>query len=99
MTHGAGMISYRWTQFKNRVRVWVDKALQGTHNHYLCFLPGKIGFLSSWFLKLFFSGIKINRDQTLALEKLRKEGIVVYVTKYKSYFEYLFYYTRYKQDG
>ncbi len=93
------MIKYRWIQFKNRVRAWIDKALQGTHNHYLCFLPGKIGFLSSWFLKLFFSGIKINKEQTLTLKKLRKEGIVVYVTKYKSYFEYLFYYTRYKQDG
>ena len=93
------MIKYRWTQFKNRVRVWVDKALQGTHNHYLCFLPGKIGFLSSWILKLFFSGIKINKEQALALKNLKKEGVIVYVTKYKSYFEYLFYYTRYKQDG
>ncbi|MEA3415769.1 MAG: 1-acyl-sn-glycerol-3-phosphate acyltransferase [Thermodesulfobacteriota bacterium] len=93
------MIKYRWIQFRNSVRAWIDKALQGTHNHYLCFLPGKIGFLSSWFLKLFFSGIKINKEQTLTLKKLQKEGIVVYVAKYKSYFEYLFYYTRYKQDN
>ncbi|MEA3429020.1 MAG: glycerol-3-phosphate acyltransferase, partial [Thermodesulfobacteriota bacterium] len=93
------MIKYKWIQFKNRVRVWIDKALRGTHNHYLCFLPGKTGFFSSWILKLFFSGIKINKAQILALKNLQKEGIVVYVTKYKSYFEYLFYYTRYKQDG
>ncbi|MDO9565283.1 MAG: 1-acyl-sn-glycerol-3-phosphate acyltransferase [Candidatus Desulfaltia sp.] len=93
------MIKYRWMQFKNMVRMWIDKALQSTHNHYLCFLPGKTGFLSSWILKLFFSGIKINKEQTLALKKLKEEGIVVYVTKHKSYFEYLFYYTRYKQDG
>ncbi|MDI6687891.1 MAG: 1-acyl-sn-glycerol-3-phosphate acyltransferase [Desulfobacterales bacterium] len=93
------MIKYRWMQFKNMARMWIDKALQGTHNHYLCFLPGKIGFLSSWILKLFFSGIKINKEQILALEKLKEEGVVVYVTKYKSYFEYLFYYTRYKQNG
>jgi len=33
------------------------------------------------------------------LKKLKEEGVIVYVTKYKSYFEYLFYYTRYKQDG
>lgn len=86
-------------QFKNRVRAWINKALQNTHNHYLCFLPGKIGFFSSWILKLFFSGIKINREQALALKKLKEEGVVVYATKYKSYFEYLFYYTRYKQEG
>ena len=93
------MIKYRWIQFKNRVRAWIDKALQGTRNHYLCFLPENIGFLSSWLLKLFFSGITIDKEQALALNKLKKEGVVVYVTKYKSYFEYLFYYTRYKQDG
>lgn len=93
------MIKYRWMQFKNMVRMWINKALQSTHNHYLCFLPGKTGFLSSWILKLFFSGIKINEEQTLTLKKLKEEGIVVYVTKYKSYFEYLFYYTRYKQNG
>ena len=93
------MIKYRWMQFKNMVRMWIDKALQSTHNHYLCFLPRKIGFLSSWILKLFFSGIKINKEQILALKKLKEEGVVVYVTKYKSYFAYLFYYTRYKQDG
>ncbi|MBC8198781.1 MAG: 1-acyl-sn-glycerol-3-phosphate acyltransferase [Desulfobacterales bacterium] len=93
------MIKYRWIQLKNRVRGWIDKALRGAHNHYLCFLPGKTGFFSSWILKLFFSGIKINKQQVLALKNLQKEGIVVYVTKYKSYFEYLFYYTRYKQDA
>jgi len=93
------MIKYRWIQFKNRVRAWINKALQGTHNHYFYFFPGKIGFLSSWILKLFFSGIKINNEHALALKKLQKEGVIVYVTKYKSYFEYLFYYTRYKQDG
>jgi len=82
-----------------KIREWINRALKGTHNHYLCYLPGKTGFLSSWILRLFFSGIKLSKQQTSILQKLREKGIVVFVTKYKSEFEYLFYYTRYKQAG
>ena len=82
-----------------KVREWINRVLKGTHNHFLCYLPGKTGFLSSWLLRLFFSGIKLNNEQASILQKLRKEGIVVFVTKYKSKFEYLFYYTRYNRDG
>ncbi len=82
-----------------KVREWINRVLKGTHNHFLCYLPGKTGFLSSWILRLFFSGIKLNNEQASILQKLRKEGIVVFVTKYKSKFEYLFYYTRYNRDG
>jgi len=86
-------------KFSNRVRRWIDTALQGTHNHYTCYLPGKIGFLSSVILKLFFSGIKVNKDQSLILEKIPKNAIIIYTNKFKSNFEYLFYYTRYKING
>lgn len=82
-----------------KVRGWIDTALQGTHNHYLCYLPGNIGFLSSWILKLLFSGIKADKSQLSILQKIPKDAIVVYTVKHKSYFEYLFYYTRYKQAG
>ena len=88
---------YKKKKFKTRLRALIDKALKGTHNHYFCFLPGGTGILSSWMLKLFFSGIKTNKELELTLKDLRKQGIVVYITKYKSYFEYLFYYTRYRQ--
>ena len=82
-----------------KVREWINRVLKDTHNHFLCYLPGKTGFLSSWILRLFFSGIKLNKEQAYILQKLRKEGIVVFVTKYKSKFEYLFYHTRYNRDG
>ena len=49
--------------------------------------------------KLFFSGIEIRKDQIAVLENVPEDAIVVYATKYKSYFEYLFYHTRYKENG
>lgn len=76
---------------------WIDKILQNTRNHFICYLPENIGFLSSFVLKRFFSGIKINQAQASILQKIPKDAIVVYCTKHKSYFEYLFYHTRYKQ--
>ncbi|UCD32511.1 MAG: 1-acyl-sn-glycerol-3-phosphate acyltransferase [Desulfobacterales bacterium] len=73
--------------------------LQNTGDEYFCHLPENIGFLSNLLLKLFFSGIVVNKDQTSHLQHLHKTGAVVYVTKHKSYFLYLFYYIRYKLDN
>ncbi|MBW2567969.1 MAG: 1-acyl-sn-glycerol-3-phosphate acyltransferase [Deltaproteobacteria bacterium] len=82
-----------------KIKEWINNILKNTHNYYLCYLTGKIGFLSSWLLRLFFSGIKLDKEQAFILQKLREKGIVVFVTKYKSKFEYLFYYTRYNRAG
>ena len=76
----------------------IDPTVKDDYDHYLCQLPDNIGALSNFILKLFGSGVKGIREQTLDLNRLQNEGIVIYVTKYKSYFRYLFYYTRYKQD-
>lgn len=83
---------------KTKTRERINKIFHGAHNHYLCCLPKNIGFLSSLTLSLFFSGIKIKQEQTSIIQKLPQESIVIYATKYKSSFEYLFYYTRYKHD-
>lgn len=53
--------------------------------------------LSSLILNLFYSGIKISKDQTAILQQIEADAIVVYATKYKSRFEFLFYYSRYQK--
>ena len=78
---------------------WIHRVLNGTHNHYSCYLPEKIGWLPSFILKLFYSGIKTHRDQTTVLEQIEDDGVIVYATKFKSHFEYLFYYSRYQQNN
>ncbi|HSQ86105.1 MAG TPA: hypothetical protein VLM43_15445, partial [Desulfobacterales bacterium] len=85
-------------KYKEKVKEEIDQTIQNDYDHYFCKLPDNIGLISNYILKLFFSGVKVIREPTLDLNSIHKEGIVVYVTKYKSYFRYLFYYTRYKQD-
>lgn len=93
------MIKSKWKALRNNFRKWIDAALQGTHNHYLCRLPDRMDWISSAILRLFFSGIKIDRYQTERLRKLYDKGIIVFASKYKHNFEFLFYHTRYKQLG
>jgi len=84
---------------KIKLRKKSDAFLQDKHDHYFFQLPDNIGLFLTFILKLFFSGIMVTEEQTHNLKNLQKEGLVVYVTKPKSYFLYLFYYIRYKQDG
>jgi len=86
-------------EFRMKIEQGTDALLQGTHNHYSCYLPKDIGWVSSFIFKLFFSGIDIRKEQIAVLEQLPKDAVIVYAGKYKSYFEYFFYHTRYKQNG
>ncbi len=81
------------------IRTWLDVFLRGHHDHYACRLPRNWGFLSSWILKSLFSHVSTNPTQTVFLKTLRDKGIIVYVSKYKSNFKYLFYHIRYKAEG
>jgi len=84
-------------KFSQNWNKWIDKVLKGTHNHYSCYLPKKLGVVATLILKLFYSGIKTDKGQTDLLQQLQDDAVIVYATKFKSYFEYLFYYIRYQQ--
>jgi glycerol-3-phosphate O-acyltransferase len=85
--------------FKKKMRQWIDRILQDTHNHFTCHLPGNISALSSNTLNLYFSGINTAPEQMEMLRQIPKEAIVVYATKFKNHFEFLFAYTRYKENN
>ena len=68
----------------------VKRVLDGTHNHFLAFLPEKSGLLSSGLLNFIFSKISILDDNTEQIRKLSEKGTIVYANKYKSRLEYLF---------
>ncbi len=78
---------------------WINRVLNGTHNHYSCFLPDRLGKFSSLLLRLFYSGITTAEDQIAVLEQIEDDAIVVYTTKFKSAFEFLFYYIRYQKNN
>jgi glycerol-3-phosphate O-acyltransferase len=83
------------TRLKARFRTWIDRALGGTHEHFFNYLPIKKGKTSTWLLKLFFSGIKDNDDQLAIIRHIPDDATIVYLNKYKSKFDFLFYHTRY----
>ncbi len=75
----------------------IDWILQGKRRYFSCYLPRHISFIITGFLKLFYSGIKLQEDQVKSLQQLPEDAVIVYVHKTKSYFEWLFYYTRFQQ--
>lgn len=85
-------------QLRSTIRSWINNRLHNTHDHYLCYLPIKIGSIATWFHNRFFSGIIMGKGQIKTIKNLPPNAIIVYVTKYKSSFDYLFYYSRYKQQ-
>ena len=87
------------TGIRARVRAWIDKALSGTHQHFFNYLPIKKGKTSTWLLKLFFSGIKDNDDQLNVIRNIPEDATIVYLNKFKSKFDFLFYHTRYPANN
>ncbi|RPJ17888.1 MAG: glycerol-3-phosphate acyltransferase [Desulfobacteraceae bacterium] len=83
---------------KKKIRTWINRILQDSHNHFTCHLPGNVSFFSSNTLKLFFSGIQIDSEQLNRLKNIPENAIVVYATKFKSHFEFLFSHTRYSES-
>ncbi len=83
-----------------QLKTFLDKiifsALSGTHHHYTCQLPPRIGLLTNLILRLFFSGIRMEGQTLSKLKELEKDSVVVYVNKYKSHFELLLYHSRHK---
>jgi glycerol-3-phosphate O-acyltransferase len=78
---------------------WISKLLQGSNDHFACLLPRDIGSFSNLILKLFYSGIKSDEEQMKIVQRLDNNAVVVYVTKFQSNFEYLFYYNRYRDKN
>jgi glycerol-3-phosphate O-acyltransferase len=76
----------------------LDRLLAGTTQYYSCFLPEKLG-LTTQLLKMFYSGIRISRDQTAVLDQIPKTDPIIYINKNKSKFEFLFYHTTLARQG
>jgi len=76
---------------------WISKLLKGTRNHYPSTLPREIGLLTDLVMKLFYQGIHVSETQTEKIRQLSNRGFIIYTAKYKSDFEFLFYYTRFKE--
>lgn len=71
----------------------------GPHDHFSCYLPPSAGFLTRLVFNLFFARIPLSKSILEETRALQSRGIVIFVTKYKSVFEFLFYHDRYRREG
>ncbi len=82
-----------------KIKGQIDKRTGGMHNFFACYLPPHKGFLVRLILNLLFSEIRIPRSSTAPLQPTETKKITILVSKYKSFFEFFFYHTRYRKEG
>ena len=80
-----------------KIRRWIERLLKNSHDHFFCFLPSPTGALSTLFLRRLFSGVFMGGEQADIVKDIPDQSIIVYTTKYKSHFKFLFAHTRYRQ--
>ena len=93
------MDSHENKGLRGKIRALINHILDGHHDYYTSVImrgSGKLSLLPSWVLKLLFSDVVINQTQTAFLSQLHEQGAIVYISKYKSNLEYLFYNFRYR---
>ena len=87
-----------WVKLKTNTSRRMTSWLGGTHNHYSWYLNVKKRKLSFFIMNLFYSGIELKTNRHLAFSQVPNDAVIVYVNKYKSKFEYLFYHSRYAKE-
>ena len=71
--------------------------IKGNDNEYFAsFYPGNTGSFPAWIFSKIFSRIKIETRKTERLNRLNEKGVVIYVGKHQSLFEFLYYQTTLK---
>ncbi len=83
---------------KSRWRKMMNTLLRNSHHHFLAYLPAQKGMFSSWIMQRFYSGIKDDEQQLEIIRSLPKDATIVYLNKFKSYFDFLFYHSRFIQN-
>ncbi|MBF0200183.1 MAG: 1-acyl-sn-glycerol-3-phosphate acyltransferase [Desulfamplus sp.] len=78
---------------------YIKSIFLSPNHHFSCLYPGNRGIVVPYFLDKIFSRIKIDRRKTDRLNRLNEKGIVIYVGKYKSLFEFLYYHTTFKKSA
>jgi glycerol-3-phosphate O-acyltransferase len=81
------------------IRKWVNRILQGTQHHYPNILPDRLGPWMSTALRLFYSGVRLEDPQVRALREVPADGIVIFTTRFRFAFPFLFAYTRFRSLG
>jgi glycerol-3-phosphate O-acyltransferase len=83
-------------------RTWLGRLLGGVAGHeyhYSGYLPSRPGFLLRFTLDPFFKRVTVNPRHLERLRELAAQGALVYVLKYRSHLDFLFFNRRYQELG
>ncbi len=79
---------------------WWDRRVSRRYHPFTCYLPPHTGLVLKAILRLFFSGIQLGPAHTdLPRKEADEDRIIIYVNKYKSYFEFIFLHSRLRHEG
>ncbi|MFW5957841.1 MAG: 1-acyl-sn-glycerol-3-phosphate acyltransferase [Desulfosalsimonas sp.] len=84
---------------KNRFIKNQSRAGNNEEASFFCFLPSSTGLFALLADVLLFRRPKIEPEYQRTLKELRNSGIIVFVNKYPSQFEYFFCHTRFRRQG
>lgn len=82
---------------KNAWNQKISRLMGPDHEHFASFYPGNSGFFPAFLFSKLFSRIKIEKRKTERLNRLNEKGVVIYVGKHQSLFEFLYYHTTLKK--
>jgi len=90
----------RLKKLQKNIRSWWDKRVSGAYHPFTCYLPPNTGIVARLILKFLFMGIQVDsQPEELSRRPENNDRVIIYVNKYKSYFEYLFFHTRFRHKG
>lgn len=81
------------------IKNFVLRNLTRPYIHYSSHLPIKAGVVSLAIRNYLFRNIQFNPKQLDRIRSLPDDSIIVYASKYRSHFEYIFFYTRFQGMG
>ncbi|MBS3754126.1 MAG: 1-acyl-sn-glycerol-3-phosphate acyltransferase [Desulfobacterales bacterium] len=84
---------------KNRKRPSAGDAGKSEEQPFFCYLPPQTGLLAGLIRTVLFMRPKIDPDLQKTLKELKSSGVIVFVNKYRSQFDYFFYHLRFRHQG
>ncbi len=93
------IISFFSNIIKNLRQIYskcINYILGTSRNYYTCLYPGNSGIITSFMLNRIFSKIRLEKRATQKLNELNEKGIIIYTGKYKSFLDFLYFHTIFK---
>lgn len=87
------------TLARARIRKYINCLLQNSQDYYACYYPGNSGFITRRLIHAITAKPAIDEHSIGKILDFNPDDIVVYASKYKTIYNFLFFHTRLKKLG